>query len=481
MKQETYNLVIIGAGSGGLMVAAGAIGLGAKVALVERRKMGGDCLNYGCVPSKALIRSAKAVALAQQTKHGVGASNPTHPWQDISGYVQRVIDTIAPHDSVEHFQSLGVDVFLGEGRVISPHSVEVQKADGSKVVLRGKALVISTGSEPFIPPIPGLKEAGYQTNQTIFTMPQQPQRLAVIGGGPIGSELGQSFARLGSTVSLIQDTPRLLIREDADTASVVMKSMEADGVNLYTSSKLIRVDTTATGKTLHLQMASGEEKQVEVDDILVATGRRPATANIGLEELGIKMNRGLIAVNAQMQTSRRSIYVCGDATGPLPFTHTANQQARVVIQNALLPFKTKMRYDTIPWCTFTQPELARVGLSEDEAKSQGIPHRVFTFPFAEVDRAVCEDERDGLIKVLIPPKKDTILGVAIVGPHAGELIHEFVVAKACGLRMGHIANTIHIYPTLAEINRRLADKVRSASFTPTVAKIFKHYLAWKRW
>ncbi len=481
MKQETYNLVVIGAGSGGLMIAAGAIGLGAKVALIERRKMGGDCLNYGCVPSKSLIRSAKAMAQAQKSKHGIGASNPAHPWQDVSNYVQSVIDTIAPHDSVERFQSLGVDVFIGEGRVTSPHTVEVHKPDGRKETVRGKALAVCTGSDPFVPPIPGLKDVGFQTNETIFTMPEQPKRLAVIGGGPIGSELGQSFARLGSTVSLIEGSPRILSREDADTAAVVATSMKADGMTLHTNSKLMQVDRSPTGKVLHLQLASGEETQVEVDDILVATGRRPSTAKIGLEEVGIKRDHGRIVVNERMQTNRRSVYACGDATGPFPFTHTANQQARVIIQNALLPFKTKMRYDTIPWCTFTDPELARVGLSEAEAKQRGIPYRVFTFPFAEVDRAICEDALEGFIKVLVPPKKDTILGVAIVGAHAGELIHEFVVAKAGGLRLGQIASTIHIYPTLAEINRRIADKVRSSRFTPTVAKVFKNYFAWRRW
>lgn len=496
---EKYNLVVIGGGSAGLMVAAGATGLGARVALVQKGPMGGDCLNTGCVPSKALLSAAKKIAHA-----GMDAGKPSATpndnreanWKVAAKRVQQAIDTIAPHDSVERFQSLGVEVFQGHGRVVGPHHVEVALDSGGSMTLRGKRLVLATGSGPLVPPIPGLQEAGYLTNETVFSMPTLPKRLLVLGAGPIGVELGQALSRLGSKVTLLDLAPSILPREDPDAAEVVAKSLEADGITLLTGMQVERVEkqggvcrvvcspapgSPSTGKDdPDKSPADARPMSVEVDALLVAIGRRAHIKDLGLEETGVAVEKGLITVDDKLRTSVRSIHACGDVTGPYQFTHTANQQARVVIQNALLPFKARFNTRVVPWCTFTDPELARVGLSEAEALAKGIPHRVLKFPYSSIDRAICERETEGFLKVLTPPGRDDILGATMVGAHAGELIHEMVLAMQARLKLRDLAGTIHIYPTLAEIFRRIGDESRKGSFTPRVAKLFHAWMRWHR-
>ena len=480
---ERYNLVVIGGGSAGLVVAAGAAGLGTRVALVERGPMGGDCLNYGCVPSKALLRSAKAAVQPRDARFGVAAASPAVRWPDVAARVQSVIAAIAPHDSVERFRSLGVDVVQGTGRLASPHRVEVQLNAGGTRALEAKALVLATGSAPLVPPVPGLAEAGCLTNETVFTHPALPRRLCVLGGGPIGLELGQAFARLGSRVTVVEMLPRILPREDADAAEVVARSLRADGIDLRTGRQAVRVERGPAGKRVLCRpagQADAPEEAIEVDEILVAVGRRASLEGLGLEALGVATERGRLKVDARLRTSVRSIYACGDCVGPFQFTHMANQQARVVIQNALLPFKARMDYRVVPWCTFTDPELARVGLSEDEARERGTPYRTITVPLAEMDRAVCDGVTEGFLKILTPPGRDDILGAMLVGAHAGELLHEIVLAMQARLRLRDIATTVHMYPTLAEIFRRAGDESRKAGFTPRIRRIFAAYLRWQR-
>ena len=479
---ERFNLIVIGGGSAGLMAAAGAAGLGARVALVERGIMGGDCLNYGCVPSKALLRVAKAAAQARRGGHGLGPLQPDIQWPRVAARVQAVIDAIAPHDSTERFQALGVEVVRGSGRLAGPGRVAVRLNGGGERELEGRALVLATGSGPLVPPIAGLAEAGCLTNETVFTQPEQPRRLAVLGGGPIGVELGQAFARLGTEVTVVEMESRILPREDADAAEVVARALAADGVRLLTGFRAERVDVGAAGKTVHCRPVGngGAAQTVNVDEILVAVGRKPHTEGLGLEAAGVKTERGLIVTDRRMRTTARGVYACGDVTGPFAFTHMAGQQARVVIQNALLPLKTRISYRVVPWATFTDPELARVGLNEDEATRDGIAHRVIKVPFSGVDRAVCDGETGGFLKILTPPGRDDILGATLVGAHGGELLHEVVLAMQAKLRLRDIAGTVHIYPTLAEIFRRAGDEARKAAFTPTWRRAFKTYLRWRR-
>jgi pyruvate/2-oxoglutarate dehydrogenase complex dihydrolipoamide dehydrogenase (E3) component len=481
---ETYNIIVIGAGSAGLTVAAGAAGLGARVALVERERMGGDCLNTGCVPSKALIRAAKTAHTLRRGGQGIPAAGaPSIDWAAVAGHVQSVIDTIAPHDSVERFTALGVDVWLGQARLSGQDRVSVTDPAGQTHTLRGKAIVLATGSRAAVPPIPGLAEAGFQTNETVFTMPSLPSSLAVIGGGPIGCELGQALARLGAQVTLLE-MARLLPKDDPDAAQVVAAAMAADGVALRTGVQVRRVERAAGRKRIVFAPAGAEagrdEQHVDVDEILLAVGRQPNVAELGLEAVGVRTHRGGIAVDERLRTHVPGIFACGDVAGPLLFTHTANQQARVVIQNALFPIKARMDYRVVPWATFTDPELAQVGLHEEEARANRIPFRTIHIPFAGVDRMVCDDARAGFLKVLTPPGRDDILGATMVGAHAGELIHELVLAMQAKLRLRDLAGTIHAYPTMAEIFRRAGDESRKASLTPRLQRLIAAYLRWRR-
>ena len=499
---EKFNLIVIGGGSAGLMTAAGAAGLGARVALIEQGKMGGDCLNYGCVPSKALLRCAKEAAARRAGRFGFPAGEPEVDWAGVSRWVQGAIADIAPHDSVERFQTLGVEVVAGRGRLASRKAVEVEMTGGGALTLQGRSVVVATGSSPAVPPVPGLAEAGYLTNETVFDLPSLPGRMLVMGGGPIGVELAQAFARLGSQVTLVEMLPRILSREDADAAAVVAQSLEADGVRVLTGQQVVRMEPGEVGgekrvvcKAVQETESSGgedgsssrgensseafPEETIPVDQILVAVGRRPNLDGLGLEEAGVVLKDGHIKVDSFMRTSAMSVYACGDVAGPYAFTHMAGQQARVVIQNSLLPFKARMDYRVVPWCTFTDPELARVGLSEEEAAAEGKAVRVIKVPFEGIDRAVCDGAREGFLKILTPPKRDVILGATLVGAHAGELLHEVVLAMQARLRLRDLAKTVHIYPTLAEIFRRAGDEARKESFTPTMQRLFKAYLGWR--
>ncbi len=480
---EKYNLVVVGAGSAGLVVAVGAAGLGARVALVESGKMGGDCLNYGCVPSKTLVAIARAAKQAGALTGKSAADFPEFSWPAVAGRVQAAIDAIAPHDSVERIESLGIEVFAGRGRLASPTRVEVELTDGTSRALQGKSLVIATGSSPAVPPVPGLKEAGYLTNETVFTMPELPRRMLVMGGGAIGCDLGQCLARLGAEVTLVEMLPSILNQEDPDVSREVGRAMETDGMRIVTDRRVARVELENGGKKIFLAEVSGRgerEESLVVDAILVAAGRQPNVRHLGLENAGVAFGKKGVQVNRRLQTSIASVYACGDVAGPYLFTHMANQQARVVIQNAMFPLKTRIDYRVVPWCIFSDPEVARVGLNETEAGKQGVPYRVTLVPFSGIDRAVCEQDTRGFLKVLTPPGRDDILGVSLVGSHAGELIHEMVLAMQERIGLNRLAKMVHVYPTRAEILRRAADERRKAGFTPRLQSMFRSYLGWRR-
>ncbi|HEY7413524.1 MAG TPA: mercuric reductase, partial [Vicinamibacteria bacterium] len=417
-----YNVVVIGAGTAGLVTAAGTAGLGGRVALVERHLMGGDCLNTGCVPSKALISSAR---LAQQIRRartwGLGAEEPAVRFADVMARVRARRAAIAPHDSQERFEGLGVDVFRGQARFVSPQEVEVEGAR-----LRARNFVVAAGSRAGIPPIDGLREAEPFTNETIFdAMDEAPPRLAVLGGGPIGCELGQAFQRLGVRVTLLEALPRLLDKEDAEAGALVRRRLEEEGVRVHTGARVQRVARQGGVTRLHLD--GGES--VEAEALLVAAGRVPNVDGLGLEAAGVAFDAKGVRVNEHLQTTQPHIYAAGDVVGGLQFTHLADHHARTVVRNILVPWP-KARVDTrvLPWCTYTSPEVARVGLSEEQARERGEPHDVFTLPLHDVDRAVLEDEAEGFLKVITGKGGDTILGVTLVAERAGDLLHEFVLA-----------------------------------------------------
>lgn len=482
---DRYNLIVLGGGSGGLMVAAGAAGLGARVALVEAGTMGGECLNTGCIPSKALLRSAHTAWTKRSALHGLPAAPVETSWAAVAARVQGVIRAIAPHDSAERFTALGVEVVQGRGRLVSATGIEVALNGGGTRRLEGKALVLATGSSPAVPPIASLRQAGYLTNETVFEALAhfdrlaQPPRIAVLGGGPIGVELAQALARLGAKVTVLEALGRLLPREDADAAEIVTAALREDGIEVLTATRAVGVQDLAACRRVEVDGQEGR-RSLDVDQILVATGRVPNVEGLGLEEAGVAYDKGGVTVDDRMRTTSPSVYACGDVAGPYLFTHMANQQARTVIQNALFPVPTRMDYRAVPWCTFTDPELAQVGPTEEQARERGIPARTLRVNFADVDRAVCDGEPRGFLKVLTPPARDDILGATLVGAHAGELIHEILAAMRGRLRLRDLAGMVHIYPTLAEAFRRLGDESRKASFTPALQGWVRRYLAWQR-
>ncbi|HMN57553.1 MAG TPA: FAD-dependent oxidoreductase, partial [Ottowia sp.] len=453
------NLVVIGAGAGGLVSAYIAAAVKAKVTLIEGHKMGGDCLNFGCVPSKALIRSAK---MARQLKkaHELGVADAAGrvDFGAVMKRVHGVIADIEPHDSVERYTGLGVEVLQGHARITSPWSVEVTLADGRKQTLTTKNIVIAAGASPFVPPIPGLKEAGFLTSDTVWGLTELPRRLVVLGGGPIGSELAQSFARLGSAVTQVEMAPRIMVREDPEVSELVTATLRADGVNVLTGHQAVRVEVVNGEKRLIAKTsakAGGAEVVIPFDELLCAVGRSPRVTGYGLEELGIPLTpRKTIETNAYLQTLYPNIYAVGDVAGPFQFTHTAAHQAWYAAVNALFGRfrKFKADYSVIPWATFTDPEVARVGLSESEAKEQGVAYEVTKYGIDDLDRAIADGTAHGFVKVLTVPGKDKILGVTIVGEHAGDLLAEYVLAMKHGLGLNKILGTIHTYPTLAEAN-----------------------------
>ena len=458
-KSFDRNLVVIGAGAGGLVTAYIAAAVKAKVTLIEGHKMGGDCLNFGCVPSKALIRSAKlAKQLKQAEQFGFKDVTGNVDFPAVMKRVHTVIKEIEPHDSIERYTSLGVEVFQGHAVITSPWHVKVTLQDGSQQTLSTRNIVIATGASPFVPPIPGLKDAGYLTSDTVWNLTTLPPRMIVLGGGPIGCELAQSFARLGSAVTQVEMAPRVMVREDPEVSELVRQSLIHDGVDVLVGHEALRVETLDSKKVLILRYGQ-EEKPIPFDEILVAVGRSPRVTGYGLEDLGIDLTpKRTIQTNDYLQTLYPNIYAVGDVAGPFQLTHTAAHQAWYAAVNALFgQFKRfKVDYSVIPWTTFTDPEVARVGLSESEATAAKVPFEVTRFELNELDRAIADSSTTGFVKVLTVPGKDKILGATIVGEHAGDLLAEFVLAMRHGLGLNKILGTIHTYPTLAEANKYAA-------------------------
>jgi pyruvate/2-oxoglutarate dehydrogenase complex dihydrolipoamide dehydrogenase (E3) component len=472
-----YNLVVIGAGTAGLVTAAGAAGLGAKVALVERHLLGGDCLNVGCVPSKSIIRSSRVVADVRDAyQHGLRNSN--HIEIDFSAVMERMRRLrakISHHDSAKRFQELGVDVFLGEGRFLSSDTVEV---DGKK--LRFKKAVIATGSRPVVPPVDGLMGAGFLTNETVFSLTERPRRLAVIGGGPIGCELAQAFRRLGSDVVLFHNASHILNREDEDAAEILQQVFIRDGIRLILGCKTKRVERINGNKVIHIE-CQGKEETIRVDEILVGTGRAPEVEGLNLDAAGVRYDkREGVIVNDYLQTTNPNIYAAGDISLKYKFTHTADAAARIVIQNALFGGRKKWSALTIPWTTYTDPEIAHVGMYERDAREKGIGVDTFIRQLEEVDRAVADGEEEGFVKVHVKRGTDKILGATIVARHAGEMISEITLAMAGSLGLKTLGNVIHSYPTQAEAIKHVADAYNRTRLTPFIKKLFTRWLAWRR-
>lgn len=476
------NMIVIGGGSAGLVTSLIAAVVKAKVTLIEGHKMGGDCLNFGCVPSKALIRSAK---FAKQARHpevyGMAGASVDVDFAKVMERVHRVIATIEPHDSVERFTGLGVEVLQGKARIISPWSVEVTTSEG-KQQLTARSIVIATGAAPFVPPIPGLVEVGYETSDTIWGLTTLPKRLVVLGGGPIGCELSQSFARLGSRVTQVEMGARVMVREDPEVSALVASALVDDGVELLTSHQALRCESVDGTKRL-IVLVGGEEKAIEFDVLLCAVGRAPRTKGFGLEELGVTISgRRTIATDDYLQTNFPNILACGDVAGPYQFTHTAAHQAWYAAVNGLFGNlkRFKVDYSVVPWTTFTDPEVARVGLSETEAKEKGIAYEVSRFDLAELDRAIADEAVQGFIKVLTVPGNDKILGVTIVGDHAGDLLAEYVLAMKHGLGLKKILGTIHTYPTMSEANKYVAGEWARAHAPQKLLAWVERYQTWRR-
>ena len=473
-----YNIVVIGAGSGGLVTSYIAAAVNAKVALIEKHKMGGDCLNTGCVPSKAIIRSAKMLNYAKRAKD-FGFKNTTVDFyfSDVMQRVQNVIKKVEPHDSVERYTELGVEVIEGEAKIISPYEVEV---DGQ--ILTTKNIVVATGARPFVPNIPGLEDVGYHTSDTIWDIREKPKRLVVLGGGPIGSELAQSFHRLGIEVTMVERGDRIMRREDEEVSEMVMKNFTSDGVRVLTSHEAIRFEKNDNEKQVICKNGD-EELTIAFDEVLVALGRKANVTGFGLESLSVNLSKmGTIEANEFLQTKYPNIYVVGDVTGPYQFTHVAAHQAWYASVNALFsPFKKfKVDYSVIPWATYTDPEVARVGLNELEAKEQGVSYEVTEYGIDDLDRAIADSEDHGIVKVLTMPGKDKILGVTIVGAHAGDLIAEYVLAMKHGLGLNKMLGTIHIYPTMAEANKYAAGVWKRNHKPEKLLEWVKRFHVWRR-
>ena len=476
------NLVVIGAGSAGLVTAYIAAAVKARVTLVEKHKMGGDCLNTGCVPSKALIRSARFLSQVKRAREfGVGSASVTFDFAEVMARVQRVIKAVEPHDSVERYSELGVECIAGDAKIISPWSVRVA-SDGGTRTLTTRAIVIAAGARPLVPPIEGIEQVGYYTSDNIWDLRALPRRLVVLGGGPIGSELAQCFARFGSHVTQVEMLPRILIREDPEVSARVMQRFRAEGVNVLVSHSAKQFMLEGSEKVLICEH-QGREVRVPFDELLCAVGRVANTSGYGLEELGIPLAKTrTVETDEYLQTLYPNIYACGDVAGPYQFTHTAAHQAWYAAVNALFGDlkKFKADYSVIPWAVFTDPEVARVGLNETEAAEKGIAYEVSLFDLAELDRAIADEEAHGLIKVLTVPGTDRILGCTIVGEHAGDVIAEYVAAMRHGLGLNKILGTIHIYPTLAEANKYAAGVWKRNHAPQRLLAWVERFHAWRR-
>ncbi|WP_018990191.1 FAD-dependent oxidoreductase [Aromatoleum toluclasticum] len=475
------NLVVIGAGAAGLVSSYIAAAVKAKVTLIEKHKMGGDCLNTGCVPSKALIRSAKLLSHIRRAKEfGIREARAEFDFADVMERVQAIIKTVEPHDSVERYTGLGVEVIEGRAKIVSPWEVEIARNDGGHQRLSTRSIIIATGARPAVPAIPGIEDVGYYTSDTIWNLRELPRRLLVLGGGPIGAELTQTFARFGANVTMVLRGERVMPREDLEVSELVMQRFRVEGIDLRTGHKSRRFVIENGEKTLVAEH-QGEEVRIPFDVLLVAVGRAAKLTGYGLEELGIPTGH-TVEVNEFMQTNYPNIYAAGDVAGPYQFTHTAAHQAWYASVNALFaPFrKFRADYSVVPWSTFVDPEVARVGLNEQEARARNIPFEVTRFALEELDRAIADGEAHGFVKVLTVPGKDRILGVTIVGEHAGDLIAEYVIAMRHGLGLNKILGTIHIYPTLAEANKYAAGEWKRAHAPQKLLAWVRRFHDWRR-
>lgn len=484
-KTFDRNLVVIGGGAAGLVTSYIAAAVKAKVTLVEAHKMGGDCLNYGCVPSKALIKSAKLATQMRRADHyGLEAATPAFSFRQVMARVHKVISEVAPHDSVERYTGLGVEVLQGRARIVDPWTVEIALNGGGTQRLTTRSIVIAAGARPFVPPLPGLEDVGYVTSDTLWDefaqLDAPPARLVVLGGGPIGCELAQSFARLGSQVTQVEMAPRIMIREDEEVSELARDSLARDGVHVLTGHKALRCEREGERKFIVVEH-QGQEKRIEFDALLCAVGRVARLQGYGLEELGIPTQRTVV-VNEYLETLYPNIFAAGDVAGPFQFTHTAGHQAWYAAVNALFGSfkKFKVDYSVIPWATFIEPEVARVGLNEQDAKEKKIPYEVTKYGIDDLDRAIADGSAHGFVKVLTVPGKDRILGVTIVGEHAGDLLAEFVLAMKHGLGLNKILGTIHTYPTLAEANKYAAGEWKRAHAPQGVLAWLGRYHAWRR-
>ncbi len=479
MAKKDYNIIVIGAGSAGLVSAYIAAAVNAKVALIEKHKMGGDCLNTGCVPSKALIRSAKVLSyFTRHREFGIQSAKVNFEFADIMDRVQNVIGKVEPHDSIERYTELGVDCITGSAKILSPHEVSVNGK-----TLTTKNIIVATGARPAIPPIPGLDKVPYLTTDNVWELRELPQRLVIAGGGPIGCELAQCFARLGSQVTQVEMLPDILIREDDEISRAVREKFTREGVDVRVNTKCKEIAVEG-GRQFMVCEKNGQEQRIEFDKALIAVGRAANAKGFGLEEIGVKLGpRGTIEVDEYLRTTaHKNIYACGDVAGPFQFTHTAAHQAWYCAVNALFsPFKKfKVDYRIIPWCTFTDPEVARVGLNEKDAKERGVPYEVTTYGIDDLDRAIADSEDHGVVKVLTEPGKDKILGVTIMGYHAGDLIAEYVSAMKHGLGLNKILSTIHIYPTMAEANKFAAGVWKKAHAPQGLLGFIRKFHSWRR-
>ncbi|BFM50020.1 FAD-dependent oxidoreductase [Marinomonas sp. THO17] len=484
-KQFDRNMIVIGAGAGGLVSAYIAATVKAKVTLIEAHKMGGDCLNYGCVPSKALIKSAK---VANQMRHaeqyGLQSSEPSFSFKQVMQRVQKVIRQVEPHDSVERYTGLGVDVVQGYAKIIDPWTVEIDLHEGGTKRMTARSIVLATGARPFVPDLPGLDEVGYLTSDTLWQAfverDEPPKRLVILGGGPIGCELAQSFARLGSSVTQIERSARLMAREDKDVSELAEATLRANGVDVLTQHNAVRFEQEGDTKRIIVEH-NGEQRALEFDDVICAVGRQARLEGYGLEELGIE-TKGTIVTNDYLETLFPNIYAAGDVAGPYQFTHVAAHQAWYAAVNALFGSlkRFKVDYRVIPWTTFIDPEVARVGLSEQEAQDKGVAYEVVRYGIDDLDRAIADSAGQGFVKVLTVPGKDKILGVTIVGEHAGDLLAEFVLAMKHGLGLNKILGTIHTYPTWAEANKYAAGEWKRAHAPEKVLNWLEKYHTWRR-